>query len=234
MPAEGGVITGTSPTTPGDATRARPTLPRLHVLTPQGADEDVLAVVDAALAGGARCVQVRAKGRTDRQLLALAAEVVARCRVVDAACVVNDRVDVALAVGADGVHLGADDLPVEVARQLVGERLWVGGTARDPDRARALVAAGADYLGVGPVHATATKDGLPAPLGTARLAEVAAAVAVPVLAIAGITAARVPAVLAAGAHGVAVVGAVAGAADPRAATRELLATLPAEAPGGPA
>lgn len=206
---------------------SRRPVPRLHVVTgtrPGG--RDLSGVLDATLEAGAPCVQLRAKQGPDRDLLALAREVVARCHAAGAICIVNDRVDLALASDADGVHLGADDLPVAAARALAGDRLLVGGTARDPSTARRLVAEGADYLGVGPVYATTTKDDLPPPFGPAGLAPVAAAVDVPVIAISGITADRVPEVLAAGAHGVAVVGAVAGAPDPAAATRDLLTRLP--------
>jgi thiamine-phosphate pyrophosphorylase len=202
------------------------TLPRLHVLTDPAADDRALAVVEAALGSGARCVQVRAKGLDDRHHLGFAREVVARCRRVGALCLVNDRVDLALASGADGVHLGATDLPVAAARELAGDRLLIGGTARDPATAAELVAEGADYLGAGPLFVTSTKDGLPAPIGFDRLAAIVRAVDVPVVGISGITADRVPAVLAAGAHGVAVTAAITSAPDPAAATAALLAALP--------
>jgi thiamine-phosphate pyrophosphorylase len=147
------------------------------------------------------------------------------CRPAGATCLVNDRVDVALAVGAAGTHLGADDLPVAAARRVAGPGHLIGGTARDPELARRLVAECADYLGIGPAYPTTTKTSLPDALGPARIGAVAAGVAVPVIAIGGITAERVPELLAAGAAGVAVVGAVSGAADPAAATRQLLRAL---------
>ncbi|MTV24182.1 thiamine phosphate synthase [Nitriliruptoraceae bacterium ZYF776] len=200
-------------------------VPRVHVLTDPGADRDVLEVVDAVLAAGGRLVQVRAKAATDRDLLALSEAVVARCRPVGAVCLVDDRVDVALAAGADGVHLGADDLPVAAARELLGADRLVGGTARDVPTAQRLVAEGVDYLGVGPTFATATKTGLPEPLGVDHVASVAAAVDVPVVAIAGLDARRAAQVVAAGVHGVAVIGAVSRAADPRAVTSALLAAV---------
>lgn len=200
-------------------------VPRLHVVVPDAPDDRVLAVVDAALAGGAPCIQVRSKRRSDRELFDLACAVVERCRRAGARCVVDDRVDVALASGADGVHVGADDLPVAAVRELARDRLLVGATARDAATARAHVGAGADYVGVGPVFGTASKAGLPRPFGPDGLRAVTAAVGVPVIAIAGITRDRVGAVLAAGAHGVAVIGAVADAPDPGAATRALLDTL---------
>ncbi len=198
---------------------------RLHVLTDARAGRRPLEVVAAALSAGAPVIQVRAKRLTDRELHDFAGRVVALCTAAGATCLLDDRVDVALAVGAAGTHLGAHDLPMAAARRVAGPAHLLGGTAREPVRAAALVAEGADYLGVGPAFATSTKDGLPDPLGAAGVALVAAAVAVPVIAIGGITLERVPELLAAGAHGVAVVGAVSDAADPAAAVRRLLAAL---------
>ena len=199
--------------------------PRLHVLTPADQRADDLRTLDAVLEAGAPAVQVRVKDRADRDHLDVARAVVGRCRAAGATCVVNDRVDIALAAGADGVHLGLTDLPVAAARELAGERLLIGGTARDPATARRLAAEGADYLGAGPTFATRTKDGLPEPLGPARVGAIAAAVGIPVLAISGITAERLPQVLDTGVHGVAVTGAVMDAPDPAAATTQLLALL---------
>jgi thiamine-phosphate pyrophosphorylase len=200
-------------------------LGRLHVLTDARGGRDPLVVVAAALAAGAPVIQVRAKGCTDRQLYEFALRVTELCAAHGAMCLVNDRPDVALAVGAGGTHLGAQDLPVAAVRRIVGPTRIIGGTARGPRLARSLVAEGATYLGVGPAYATTTKDGLPPPLGPSGVAAVAAAVNVPVIAIGGVTAGSVPDLLAAGAHGVAVVGAISDAADPAAATRELLAAL---------
>ncbi|MGY2080582.1 thiamine phosphate synthase [Modestobacter sp. SYSU DS0657] len=200
-------------------------LGRLHVLTDARGGAAALAAVEAAVAAGAPVVQVRAKGGTDRELYEFARAVVAVCAPAGATCLVNDRVDVALAVGAHGTHLGAGDLPLAAARRVAGPGHLLGGTCRDPALARQLVAEGADYLGVGPAWPTTTKTGLPEALGPGGIAAVAAAVDVPVIAIGGVTAARVPALLAAGATGVAVVGAVSAAADPAAATRELLTAL---------
>jgi thiamine-phosphate pyrophosphorylase len=170
---------------------------------------DPLPAVRAALAAGADVIQVRRKGGTDRACYDVARATVAACREHGAQCIVDDRVDVALAVGADGVHLGATDLPVEVARRVLGPDALIGGTAREPASARRLVEAGADYLGVGPMRATATKEGLPAPLGVAGVAGVAAAVDVPVIAIGGVVLDDVVALRRAGVHGVAVTGAAA-------------------------
>jgi thiamine-phosphate pyrophosphorylase len=202
-----------------------PTLGGLHVLTDAAGGPEALAAVAAAVSAGAPVVQVRAKGCTDRVLHDFARQVVDLCVPAGVTCLVNDRVDVALAVGAHGTHLGATDLPVAAARRVAGPGHVIGGTARDPDTARRLVSEGADYLGVGPAWPTTTKTGLPDALGPAGVAAVASAVDVPVIAIGGVTAERVAALLTAGAAGVAVVGAVSHAADPAAATRELLRVL---------
>lgn len=200
-------------------------IPRLHVLTDTRPGRDALALVQVALDAGAPCVQVRVKGGTDAELYAFSDLVARRCRAAGALCLVNDRADVARAVGAGGVHLGEHDLPVDAARRVLGEDAEIGGTAREPGRAAALVAQGATYLGVGPAYPTTTKQGLPDALGPAGIAAVARAVDVPVLAIGAVTAARVPELLAAGAHGVAVVAAVSHAPDPALAVRALLAAL---------
>lgn len=199
----------------------------LHVLTDAREGRDALAVVAAAVAAGAPVVQVRVKGCTDRVLYEFARSVVEICAQHDATCIVNDRVDIALAVGAAGTHLGAGDLPLHVARALAGPQHLLGGTSRSAETALALVREGADYLGVGPAYPTSTKTGLPDALGPAGIAAVAAVVDVPVIAVGGIALAQVPAVVAAGARGVAVVSAVSDSADPAAATRELLDALAA-------
>lgn len=197
---------------------------RLHLLT--DARRDPVPTVRAALSAGVPVIQVRVGDEvTDRDAYALTRTVLALCRDAGATCLVNDRVDVALAAGADGVHVGADDLPVEAARRILGPDAVVGATARDPATARAAVAAGATYLGVGPAYVTRTKDGLPDPIGVSGIGAVASTVDRPVIAIGGVTAARIPELLSVGAHGVAVVAAVNDAPDPAAATRALLAAL---------
>jgi thiamine-phosphate pyrophosphorylase len=167
-------------------------------------------------------VQVRVEDdATDRDAYELAARVRALCAEAGATCLVNDRLHIALAVGADGGHVGALDLPVEAARRVLGPRAILGATAREPATAKAAVQAGASYLGVGPAYATTTKDGLPPPIGVEGVAAVAGAVAVPVIAIAGVTAERIPELRAAGAYGVAVIGALSRAPDPAEAARKL-------------
>jgi thiamine-phosphate pyrophosphorylase len=198
---------------------------RLHLITPEPLDAATVAATAVALAAGARWVQVRVKTGSDRERLARARDLVAVAHGYGATVVVNDRVDLALAAGADGVHLGLDDLPVAAARALVPDGFVVGATVRNADQARRKADEGASYLGVGPVYGTATKEGLPDPIGPGGLAAVAAAVPVPVIAISGITPDRVAEVRAAGAHGVAVVGAVYREPEPGAAARGLLDAL---------
>ncbi len=200
-------------------------IPRLHVVTPPVIGPRVIEATRAVLAAGAPLVQVRTKDVTDRDRLAHTTEILGAARAAGAACLVNDRVDLALALGADGVHLGDEDLPVDVGRRLLGERALVGATCRNPEAARRAVDQGASYLGVGPTHATSTKAGLPDPMGPAGVEAIARAVSVPVIAIAGVTVEHVPELLAAGAWGVAVVGAVYRSPDPAGAVAELLAVL---------
>ncbi|MPY91532.1 MAG: thiamine phosphate synthase [Acidimicrobiia bacterium] len=186
---------------------------------------EVVETTERALAAGAPLVQVRAKDVTDRARYVCADQLSRACVASGALCLVNDRVDVALAVAAAGVHVGADDLPVALARRLLGDGALVGATCRDAEAARRAVDEGASYLGVGPAFSTTTKAGLPPPLGLGGIEAVASAVEVPVVAIAGVTAERVPRLLDAGAWGVAVVAAVFEADDPSAATAELLELL---------
>jgi len=197
-------------------------LGRLHVLV------DSVSLAEAALEGGAPTLQVRVKLGSDRRRFETVAAIASRCRNADVVCIVDDRADFAVAAGADGVHVGAEDLSVTAARRVVGPDLLIGATARDAQSARSLVAAGADYLGVGPAYSSTSKLDLPSPLGAEGVAAVASAVPVPVIAIAGITAARVPEMLRAGVWGVAVIGAVSHADDPREATHELVTVLTRE------
>jgi len=206
-----------------------PVVPRLHVVTGVRPLETVAAVVAAAAGLGATsrlAIQVRvADDVTDRAAYALTVAVLEICRRATVMCLVNDRLDVALAAAADGAHVGADDLPVAAARAVLGPAAVLGATCRTPAVAVEALAAGATYAGVGPAFATTTKDGLPDPIGAARVGAVASAIDAPVIAIGGVTVARVPSLLLAGAYGVAAVGAITGAADPAQAAREFLSVL---------
>lgn len=183
-------------------------------------------VVQAVLRGGARAIQLRHKRATARELVELGRLLRPLTREFQALLFVNDRLDVALACEADGVHLGSEDLPVAEARRVVPGEFLIGASADTREAAQAAEAAGADYLGVGSIFGTATKAEVAHErVGLDRLSEVARAVEIPCVGIGGVTAGNAVQVLRAGAVGVAVVSAVLGAPDPEAETRALLAAL---------
>ncbi|MDQ3364825.1 MAG: thiamine phosphate synthase [Myxococcota bacterium] len=178
--------------------------------------------------GRARVLQVRIKPRgaatpaDARDLVRIATLARAICDAAGAALVINDRVDVALAVGADGVHLGQTDLPIAEARRLAGDRLWIGVSTHDLAQVRAACAAGADYLGFGPVFATTTKAHPDAVQGVAGLrAAVQAAGSIPVVAIGGVLPRQVPALYEAGARAVCAISAINDEVDVGAAARSM-------------
>jgi thiamine-phosphate pyrophosphorylase len=178
-----------------------------------------------ALVGEARVLQVRIKpagGAVDAgELLRIARMARQICDDAGAALIVNDRVDVALAAGADGVHLGQTDLAIEEARRIAGD-LWIGVSTHNLAQVRAACQAGADYLGFGPVFATTTKANPDPVQGLDGLrAAVAAATGRPVVAIGGITVATAGDVYRTGAHAICAIGAVNGAGNPRDAARQL-------------
>jgi thiamine-phosphate pyrophosphorylase len=201
-------------------------LGRLHLVTDIRRDRDPVRIVRAALSAGVPVVQVRVANHvSDRGAYDLARTVVELCHEAGARCLMNDRLHIGLAVGADGGHVGGDDLPVEAARRILGPDAILGATAHDPEGARAAAEAGASYVGIGPTFAPSTTAPLPDPVGVAGIAAAAAAVDVPVIAIGSVTVDRIPALLAAGAYGIAVVSAISDAPDPARATAELLAAL---------
>lgn len=190
-------------------------------------DRADLALARALVVGaGATVLQVRLKPASTRELLAAARMARQVTRAAGAMLVVNDRVDVAIAAEADGVHLGQDDLPPARLPAAARARLLVGRSTHTLEQARAARAEDVDYAAFGPVFGTASKESKYAARGLALLAEAARAVApLPLVAIGGIDLARAASVRAAGAAGVAVISVVAGAGDPVAATRALVAAL---------
>jgi thiamine-phosphate pyrophosphorylase len=199
----------------------------LYVITDRGQarGRDEATIVRAALRGGATAIQLRGKGQDARPLCELGRALLRETRAAGALLFVNDRLDVAQAIGADGVHLGQDDLPCADARRIAGPGLLIGVSAESPALARAAERDGADYLGTGSVYATSSKSDAGEPIGTAGLARVVAATKLPVVAIGGIGPANAAPCVAAGACGVAVISAVVGAEDPEAAARELAAAI---------
>lgn len=182
-------------------------------------------VARRAIAGGAGVVQLRDKAASSAELVRRGRALKAVCAAGEALFIVNDRVDVALACEADGVHLGPDDMLVEDARR-VAPQLVIGASAGDVARARALVAAGADYLGVGAIYdAHPSKENASAPRGPEVLNAIAAAVDVPIVGIGGILAGNAAPVACHGAAGVAVIREVVGADDPQEAVRRLRAAV---------
>jgi len=203
-------------------------LPPLYaIVDPLDTGRDPAALAAALLRGGARLVQLRWPGASARELLGAALAIRPLARAAGALFLVNDRPDVARAAEAEGVHLGQNDLPVAAARRVLGDGRLIGVSTHDPGQARAAEAAGADYLGVGPVYATATKPDALAPRGLALVSAVRAAVRCPLVAIGGITPETAAAVRAAGADAVAMIGALVRAPDPEAAVRDVLARLSA-------
>ena len=179
----------------------------------------------AVVAGGGRLIQLRMKDRSSAEILAVAEELRTITSRAGAKLVINDRVDLALAVGADAVHLGADDLPVEVARRLLGPHVLIGRSTHSLEEAMAAVSAGADYIGFGPMFSTTTKIVNYPPQGFERLRSVRARVAIPIVAIGGITEETASAVLAAGADAAAMIGEIGRAPDIEATVRRLIRVL---------
>jgi thiamine-phosphate pyrophosphorylase len=176
-------------------------------------------------AGGARVLQLRAKDLSTREFLAAAQGVRAVCRRHGCLFIVNDRADIALAAGADGVHIGQEDLPPAAARRVLGAGRVIGVSTHDPDQARRAEREGADYIGFGPLFGTGTKATGYGARGLEQLREIRALVRLPVVAIGGVTAERAPSALAAGADAVAMISDLVLAPDVTAKVRETLAML---------
>lgn len=197
---------------------------RLVVITDRAAaaPRDVLAVVQACLAAGAPAIQLRDKQATARELFEQAVALRAMTAPFGALLFVNDRLDVALAAGADGVHLGPGDLPLDAARRAAPHPFLIGWSTDDPAAARQAETRGASYIGCGAVFGTTSKAVDGERIGTDRLAHVAEAVRIPVVAIGGIEPDNAEAVAKSGAAGAAVIRAVMAAADPGEAVERLL------------
>ncbi|HEY63187.1 MAG TPA: thiamine phosphate synthase [Caldilineae bacterium] len=195
----------------------------LYVITDRrvAGERSILDVVRAAIAGGASVIQLREKEATTREMIELGQALHEITRAAGIPLIVNDRVDVALAIDAEGVHVGQDDMPAAIARRLIGPDRILGVSARTVEEAVQAERDGADYLGVGDIYGTPTKPDAGEPIGVAGVAAITRAVSIPVVGIGGITPANAAAVIEAGAVGVAVISAVVGAADPEAAARQL-------------
>jgi thiamine-phosphate pyrophosphorylase len=193
------------------------------VADPDHVRGDFLTMVRSAIAGGVTAVQLRCKGRTDREATALARRI--REIAGGTLFLVNDRLDIALASAADGVHLGVDDLPLEDARRIAGPDFVIGCSPDSDHAARKASAQGADYLGVGPVFGTSTKSDAGDAIGLTAIERTAQIAGIPIIGIGGIDASTARSVIEHGAVGVALVSAIAMAENPRLAAEQLRRTL---------
>jgi thiamine-phosphate pyrophosphorylase len=180
-----------------------------------------LEIAAAAIRGGVSCIQLREKTCSTREFIDEALAIRSLLARHEIPLIINDRVDVALAVKADGIHLGQKDMPCSMARQLIPESMIVGISVESLDDAIAAQKDGADYLGVSPIYSTPTKTDTAQPLGLEGLRSIRSEVDLPLVGIGGLNADNAEAVIHNGADGVAVVSAIVAADDPEAATRAL-------------
>ena len=208
-----------------DQPRAR--IGRLHLLTDVALQSRFSheELAQLGIAGGADTIQLREKGGSTRRMIEVAKRMLAVCREAGVPLIVNDRIDVALAADADGVHLGQSDFPIPLARELLGKDKLIGGSAATLEEARVCLAEGADYVGFGPVYVTSSKENAGPVSGPAVLKHVVEMIPLPIIAIGGITAENVREVMKAGAYGVAVISAVCCQVDPEGAANELREAL---------
>jgi thiamine-phosphate pyrophosphorylase len=204
------------------------TLALYLVVDPDSAVGDVLETTREALEHGATMIQLRWKTATDREIVGLAERLRVLTSDQGAPLVINDRTDIALAVGADGVHLGVDDLPIARARSLGGLGFVIGYSPETDSQIQTATSDGADYLGIGPFATTTTKQDAGTALGAPEFSRRRSLTELPVVAIGGITASNAAEAIAAGAHGVAVVSAILRSAEPGHATAEIAEAIRAQ------
>ncbi len=196
----------------------------LYVITTEipGLSRTHIDVARDAIAGGATVIQLREKDRCTRDILRIAAEIKKLTHRSGTLFIINDRIDIALAIDADGVHLGQEDMPLLYARRILGKGKIIGVSVGGIEEAVRAEREGADYLGVGSIFLTPSKSDAGQPVGLGTLSEIRSSVKTPIVAIGGITLNNIEDVLKAGADGVAVISAVACATDVKRATSELL------------
>lgn len=206
---------------------------RLYLITDrhQVGARGLPAAVDAAIQGGIRAIQLRDKDASPRERVALAIALKRVTARADARLLINGRVDVMLAVDADGVHLPADGLPTRAVRRLVGSRKFIGVSTHAVEEVARAADDGADFVTFGPVYETPSKIRYGAPTGVTMLETACRRAAVPVYALGGITRERIPDVIAAGAYGVAMIAEIISARDIAAAARACLDAIPTVASG---
>jgi thiamine-phosphate pyrophosphorylase len=203
---------------------------KFHVLTDTclQAHFSHVKLAELAIAGGADTIQFRQKDGPTREMIRVAEQMQALCKRAGVTFIINDRMDVALASHADGVHLGQDDFPIPLARKLLGKEAIIGGSAGNLEEARKCFAEGADYIGFGPVYPTASKEDAGPAAGLDLMRQIVEAMPLPIIAIGGISAENASPVIKTGVHGIAVISAVCCQNDPSEAARCLRRLLEAE------
>lgn len=200
---------------------------KLHVLTDTVVQSRFshLELAGLAIRGGADTIQYRQKSGSTREMIHIAAQMKKVCSDHDVPLIVNDRVDVAIAAEADGVHLGQDDFPIPLARELTGEEMIIGASASNMEEVEKCILDGADYVGFGPVYPTASKDDAGSVKGIDSLGQVVKAVTLPIIAIGGISLDNISQILRTDVHGIAVISSVCCQEDPEGSTRALYQML---------
>ena len=200
---------------------------RLHILTDTVLQSRFshLELVRMAIKGGADTIQFRQKVGATREMIEIVRQLKQLCLDSGVTLIVNDRVDVAIAAEADGVHLGQNDFPIPLARKLLGESRIIGGSAATLEEAQKCLVEGADYIGFGPVYPTASKADADPVTGIKLLKQAVEIISLPIIAIGGISVENAPEVMRAGAQGIAVISAVCCQEDPEQATRALRQAL---------
>lgn len=206
---------------------------RLHVLTDTVLQSRFshVELTRLAIAGGADTIQFRQKAGATREMIETARQLKQICSDASAAFIVNDRIDVAIASGADGVHLGQDDFPIPLARELLGQSRIIGGSAATLEEAQKCLSEEVDYIGFGPVYPTTSKEDAGPVSGISLLKQAVEAIPLPIIVIGGVTAENTPEVIQAGAYGIAVISAVCCQENPEQATLALYQALHGETKG---
>jgi thiamine-phosphate pyrophosphorylase len=200
---------------------------RLHVITDTVLQSKYshAEIAKMAIDGGADTIQFRSKTGSGKSLYSEAEKVAHICKDSGITFIINDRIDIAQAVEADGVHLGQTDIPIPVARKIMGNDALIGGSAVDLEEVRAVIESKADYVGFGPAFTTGSKEDAGTPRGLEYLKEIVENSSIPIIAIGGINSGNVSELMKTGIHGIAVISAVCCAVDPTAATRDLVTAL---------
>ncbi len=200
---------------------------RLHMLTDTVLQSRFshLELARMAIKGGADAIQFRQKVGATREMIEIVRQLKQLCLNSGVTLIVNDRVDVAIAAEADGVHLGQNDFPIPLARKLLGESRIIGGSAASLEEAQKCLVEGADYIGFGPVYPTTSKEDADPVTGIKLLKQTVEAIPLPIMAIGGISVENTPEVIRAGARGIAVISAVCCQEDPEQAARALRQAL---------